>query len=166
MNITIRISRHLDSEIRNDLIRPHQFAFERIGFVSGVHSKLEKDEYLIILKKYYPIDEVDYIKDHSVGARINGNAIRKIMQHILDNHEGMFHIHMHPFNVPPGMSRTDSREIPPVLESLRNVDKSVMNGCIILSNTLYIAHIDVPDQKQLIVTKNIRVVGFSFSINI
>jgi len=165
MNIIIRITRSLDREIRNDIIRPHQFAAERIGFISGVHSRIGKDEYLIILKKYYPVDDADYIEDDSVGARINGNAIRKAMQHIITTHEGMFHIHMHPFNYPPSMSRTDRLEIPPVVNSLCNVDKSVLNGCIIMSNTLCCAYVNVLGQKQLIGTNKIRVIGFPFSLN-
>ena len=165
MNIIIRISRTLDTEIRNNLIRPHPFAMERIGFVSGVHSNIEHNECLIVLKKYYPIEDSDYIEDSTVGARINGNAIRKAMQLIMDTHEGMFHVHIHPFNYFPSMSKTDKIGIPPVIKSLCNVDRSVLTGCIIMSNSHQCAYVYVPD-VGLITTNKIRVIGFPFSLNI
>lgn len=166
MNVKIKFTRHLDTIIREDLSRPHRFAHERVGFVSSRYVKLDKNNFLIFLTDYLPVSDEDYIPDTTVGARINGNAIRKAMQHTLDIKNGMFHVHIHPFNQIPDLSYTDRKEIPPVIQNFRNVDESVVNGILLLSNTHYKAYVSLPKISDLISTTRVSVIGFPLSFNI
>jgi hypothetical protein len=166
MRTIIRLSRELDNIMRKDLLRQHPFAAERIGFIGGVHSFLGENKYLIILKEYIAIADDNYIEDNTVGARINGNAIRSAMQHIIDTKQDMFHVHMHPFKHFPSMSYTDNKEIPPIIKNFRNVCANSINGILILSYTHYNAYINYPQMSDLIPTTEIKVVGFPFSLNV
>jgi len=166
MNVKIRLSRDLESRIRTDLLRPHEYAFERVGFVSGPHSQLSASDYLIILNQYHPVSDNDYIEDHTVGARINGSAIRKAMQYVLETRNGMFHVHCHGFKGIPELSCTDENEIPPVVQNFRNVNRTSVNGILLLSNTHFNAYVSLPSQTKLIQTTNISIVGFPLFLNI
>src|SRR6267143_3197136 len=81
IKLIIKLTRELDTIIRTDLDRPHEFSAERVGFVSSAHTEINRDTFLIILKTYHPVADDNYVRDNSVGARINGNAIRAAMQH-------------------------------------------------------------------------------------
>jgi hypothetical protein len=155
MNIVIKLTHSMDQEIRDDLNRPHPFAVERVGFVSATGSMVGLDDYLIVLKKYYPVKDGDYIEDDTVGCRINGNAIRIAMQHILSSHESMFHIHLHAFKSIPSMSITDRKEIPQIVKSLCNVNPNIIHGFIIMSKTHYKGYVKIP-KSGYIETRNIQ----------
>lgn len=165
MNIKIRLSRFLENQIREDLLRPHMFAFERVGFVSSTHSRIAEDDYVIILNRHHSVADTDYIKDRTVGARINGNAIRKAMQFVLDTENGMFHVHVHPFNGVPTMSVTDRKEIPPVVQNFRNVNQNSLNGILLLSNTHFNAFVSLPQRQKLVQSTNISTIGFPLFLN-
>ena len=164
MNVKIRLSRDLEAQIRTDLLRPHEY--ERVGFVSGPHAQLSVSDYLVILNQYHPVSDNEYIEDHTVGARINGTAIRKAMQYVLDTRNGMFHVHCHGFKGIPELSRTDENEIPPVVQNFRNVDRSSVNGILLLNNTHLKAYVSLPSRLDLIQTTNISIVGFPLFLDI
>ena len=81
-------------DVRSDLARPHEFAAERVGFISvGVDSA--KNSLILIAKAYHPLADEDYVNDQSVGAMMGQEAIRKALNVALLGSAGMFHIHMH-----------------------------------------------------------------------
>ncbi len=165
MNIGIKLSRTLDDQIRKDLNRPHKFAFERVGFVSSRYTPVDGNGILVLLSGYLSVDDDDYMEDDSVGARINGNAIRKAMQKVLDTKEGMFHVHIHPSNAVPGLSLVDKEEIPPVVQNFRNVDGGAVHGILLMSTSRYKAFVMLPKEPKLIPTTRVSVVGFPMSLN-
>jgi len=134
MTVRLRIPRLLCEDMRADLVRPHAFAGERVGFARAALGTVH-DGALVLLKSYWPVPDNQYVDDPYVGARINGTAIRDAMQDVLDGGgaHGLFHIHMHPFKGSTGMSKTDAAEIPKLVQSFRNVGAKVAHGLLILT---------------------------------
>src|SRR5580704_15369869 len=89
----IRLTRGLYDLMQTDLRRPHRFAGERVGFAYGRLANARSDWPLILLTKYFALDDERYLRDPSVGARIDGEAIRTAMQRALTRDEGCFHVH-------------------------------------------------------------------------
>lgn len=134
--IKIKLTVSLHAEIIRDLTRPHSFASERVGFVSGRTGTLEGNDWLILLTGYHSIPDEQYVKDLSVGARIDSNAITWAMQAAYYGRpakEGIFHIHLHRHRSETGMSGTDLREIPKIISGFQSVSPEASHGIIILS---------------------------------
>jgi ThiF family len=158
--IKIRIPKAIYEQAYHDLLRPHEFAFERIGFFCSKSKYLNSETVLITITKYLVIHDQNYIEDNSVGARINSAAIRSAMQNALDNKCGIFHVHMHEQTGKPGLSHTDREEIPDVIESFYNVNQNQAHGLIILSKNSAIAEVKLHGQKQRVVPESISIVGY------
>jgi hypothetical protein len=92
--------------IQEDLARRHKFAHERVGFVTCRAAEIQNG-IMVLAESYYPVADENYLQDDSVGAVINGSAIRAAMQTSLDGGAGMFHIHMHEHFGIPRPSRVD-----------------------------------------------------------
>lgn len=131
MKVLFKITDQLLFNIRDDLERPHQFAAERVGFVS-VRAVKSGDNLIIVSEGYHPVADEDYVDDMSVGAMMGQEAIRKALNVALLTPVGMFHIHMHSHHGRPGFSRTDLREQKKFVPDLFKVNKLV-HGAIILS---------------------------------
>ena len=82
MTITLKMTGRLYDEIRHDLERPHPFAFERVGFVSGRLGIGASGARLILLTRYQSIPDAHYIDDPTVGARIGPDAMSAAMQSV------------------------------------------------------------------------------------
>ena len=113
MIIKVKLPGALYAEILRDLERPHPFAAERVGFVTGRMGTLE-DGLLLLLTGYRSIPDCEYVNDPNVGARIGSDAITWAMQaayHGRPRREGVFHVHLHGHRGgQPGMSGTDRPE--------------------------------------------------------
>ena len=68
--------------------RPHPHAAERVAFMYGRLAVMT--EPLILITRYVPVPDQQYVIDPYVGARINGDAIRAAMQGCLDTGDGVF----------------------------------------------------------------------------
>jgi hypothetical protein len=166
MKAIIRMPQQLDAHIREDLSRVHRFASERIGFIGGTTTRISDAEYLIVLKDYLSVADGDYVEDDTVGARINGNAIRKIMKYILETKNGGFHVHMHLIKGVPKMSSVDKREIPPIIKTFSSMLGTTCHGIVLRSKTNYSAFIAMPGQSTLVEPDRISIVGFPLFLNI
>ena len=133
MKCIIKIPVALQIAMLEDLHRPHQHAFERIGFMYTRHKEMPDGSILILGQKYEPVADDNYIRDNSVGARINSVAIRHGMQQVLDNDSGCFHVHLHNHKGPTGPSSTDLVGIPGIVESMASADNNQFHGYLILS---------------------------------
>ncbi|HQU93804.1 MAG TPA: hypothetical protein PLK77_16025 [Pyrinomonadaceae bacterium] len=134
MNVTVKLLASLRDHVISDLIRPHPFAYERIGFISAIVGNRTGKNPQVFLADYLPVPDDRYIEDSKVGARIDSAAIRMAMQYVLDNPgKGVFHVHLHDWNGQPGFSATDRREIPPIVESCRNVAANEAHGMLVFS---------------------------------
>ena len=122
--------------IIDDLSRPHDVALERGGFAFG---KLVLDEAcspLVLINRYTPISDEDYVDDPGFAACFNGDAIRKTMQELRNKRntaECAFHVHMHEHRGRPTFSRPDMRGLPPMIPSFARASGDGANGLLVLS---------------------------------
>jgi len=155
---TFRIQRSLLDKIRSDLRRPHQFAFERIGFTFCKAAGLS-DGILIIADTYEPIQDENYIKASHVGAKMNGEAIRAAMQKSLSNQACVFHTHLHDWAGIPAPSPTDSREWKKFLPDFFNATPQLPHGAIIVSADVLSVWVLMGKQAKLEQIARVEIVG-------
>lgn len=160
--IKIKLTGALHAEILTDLARPHPFAAERIGFVSGRTGTLAENGRLILLNGFHSIPDHEYVDDPHVGARIGSEAITWAMQatyHGRPKREGIFHIHLHGHHGQTGMSGVDRREIPPMIPGFQSVGREAAHGIIILSLNHGSAWVWLPGQQESIQAASMAVIG-------
>lgn len=119
--------------VREDLHRPHNIAFERIGFIT-VRAAQAKDQMLLLAEDYHPVAEEDYVDDPTVGARISQEALRKALNLALLQSVGVFHVHMH--MIPSKrhwFSRVDLTEMSQFVPDFFGVCSTMPHGAIVLS---------------------------------
>jgi hypothetical protein len=136
MKVEIKLNGALYAKIIRDLARPHPFAAERVGFVLCRLGSLADLGCLILLTRYHSIPDNQYMKDHTVGARISSEALTWAMQAVYygrPGREGIFHIHLHGHRGETGMSGTDRHEIPKLMPGFQSVGREAAHGIIILS---------------------------------
>src|SRR4051794_7201842 len=95
MNINFKITDALLGEVKQDLNRPHEFAYERVGFLACRVGRITPGGWIMIASKYYLVEDKDYIEDYSAGATIGSDAIRKMMQIAYDEPVSIVHVHEH-----------------------------------------------------------------------
>lgn len=142
MPIIIHLPRDLYQWVLTDLRRPHAHAGERIGFLYGRLTQGVMS--LIVMTRYVSISDDQYVVDDTVGARINGDAIRAAMQGVLDTGDGVFHIHLHECPGTPSFSRTDNEEMPKLIPALRAVEPGQAAGLFLLSPDSAVADVWLP----------------------
>ena len=156
----LRIPRPLYDVMKADLRRPHAFAAERVGFLFVGGGNAEGGEVLAIGAEYRSVADDHYVEDWRSGARINGDAIRAAMQHVLDTGRGAFHVHLHDHPGVPGFSGMDRDEQPRLVRSLRNVGRDVPHGMLVLSDDSAAAWVWLPGEEVPIVPGQITIVGY------
>ena len=132
----IRLSGQLYNQVVADLIRPHPFAAERVGFLIGRIGSTSGNPAAVLLTQYRTIPNDHYLDDPKVGARIGPKALATAMQLAHSGRisgEGIIHVHLHGHRGETSMSKTDQREIPGLLPGFRAVNPSAPHGIIILS---------------------------------
>ena len=162
MKIEMRITRKLYEQILNDLLRPHSHAAERIGFLSAKTGSLDDNGMLIIFTKYYVVPDRNYIYDQDVGARIDGTAIRTVMQRILDTKEGAFHVHIHQhlLNGYLGFSRTDTKDLPRLINSFKVVGSNSAHGAILFGEGKCTSLTWLPNHNKPLSASKLSIVGY------
>lgn len=153
----IRITENLVLEIIHDLQRPHSFASERVGFIfTRLGTGLQP---MALAKRYRPVADDHYINDPSVGAAINEHAIRSARQESFSSGDGIFHVHLHPWNGDPGISQIDLDGYRAMVPSFVPMAPSTAHGAIIFSFDNAIGLVRWPN-SQNIQRSPICVVGF------
>jgi hypothetical protein len=157
MPVAIQIPRVLYREILADLRRPHAHAAERVGFLYGRLAPGAAP--LVVMTRYMPVPDAQYVVDDTVGARINGDAIRAAMQGVLDTGDGVFHTHLHEWPGRPRFSRTDDEELPRLIPAFRAVGRAQATGLFLLSPDSAIADVWLPGTGGPERTSRISIVG-------
>jgi hypothetical protein len=160
MNVQVRLLRTLLDQMRSDLSRPHPFAFERVGFLRARVGNRNGEPLLVLLADYVPVPDDEYIRDPNCGARINGVAIRRAMQHVLNDGHGMFHVHMHPRPGRPALSRIDIADLPRIVSSFHAVGPQAAHGILVLTPDQCRAWVQAPNQKGLNDAARVSVIGY------
>jgi hypothetical protein len=140
MTFRLKITRCLMETIRRDLARRHPFAHERVGFISAGLSSAA-DDLWILVRGYRAVDDDDYLLDHSVGAMMGPEAIRKALQWAMSEGVAIFHVHTHGGCGRPGFSGIDLREQAKFVPNFFQMAPQCPHGALVLSNTFAHGHI-------------------------
>lgn len=133
MKMRLRMTHSMFARMVADLRPPHEFAYERVGFLfckqSGTPSGV-----LLLASRYAPIRDDQYIRDESVGARFDSSSIREAMQIALSEGVCAFHVHLHDHRGIPRLSGTDVREMQALIPCFVNVRPDRVHGALVLSS--------------------------------
>jgi proteasome lid subunit RPN8/RPN11 len=158
MTIHLKIARNLLQTIRQDLVRTHPFAYERVGFISGGLSSAS-DDLWILARGYRAVADDDYLRDPSVGAMIGPDAIRKALQWAMTERVAIFHVHTHGGHGQPGFSGIDLREQAKFVPNFFQIAPQCPHGALVLSNNSAYGHIWLDDDKPCEVITGFVAVG-------
>ncbi|MFA5168253.1 MAG: hypothetical protein WC530_06970 [Candidatus Omnitrophota bacterium] len=135
MKATFKITRKLFETAKNDLLRRHKYAHERVGWLRCRLGDISESEIVILAHDYFPVDDNDYIKTSKAAAMINSSAIRKALQLVLDKNVSLFHLHLHNHNGSTTFSGVDRRENNKLIPDFWNVRPEMPHGAIVFSRT-------------------------------
>jgi len=133
MNTALRIDRKLLAQVHKDLNRPHAFAFERVGFLACRTAAVEAGV-LLLAHEYLPVADEDYDDEPAFGATMGSDAIRKALQHALNNDVAMVHVHRHEHRGVPRFSGVDIVESAKFVPDFWKVRAGVPHGALVLSH--------------------------------
>ncbi|MFN0157051.1 MAG: hypothetical protein ACKVRP_03140 [Bacteroidota bacterium] len=133
MKLLFKITNKLLSSVRADLVRSHEFAAERVGFLSCRFGALSNDGLVILACAYHPIEDADYVENQGYGALMGSEAIRKALYYTYRHSVGMFHIHIHGHYGGPRFSRIDENEARKFVPHFFHARNTAPHGAIILS---------------------------------
>lgn len=133
MRFHLRISEASLTSIREDLSRPHRFAWERVGFVR-VGLAGGADETLLLAGEYRPVPDEQYRQHSTAGVSIGSDAIREALEWADGWRGGIFHVHAHLGSGIPRFSRMDIESNARLIPSLFNIAPSGIHGAIVLSD--------------------------------
>lgn len=157
----LRMTQAVHKEMRSDLRRSHPFAYERVGyiFVRPVGGTV------LVATGYEPVPDEFYIKDKTIGARIDHRGIALAMKRADMNKEGILHAHIHIGRGFPRFSRDDIADHPNFLRSFRNADPKMPHGFLLLSNDKMMARVWAPGNESYIDIFRYTIVGLPLSLN-
>ena len=145
--------------MREDLLRPHEYAAERVGFIICGVGKVEPSGFVILAHSYCSVADEDYVDDPTVGAMMGPGAIRKAMQLAYTNKVAMFHVHLHDHVGHPKPSSTDRRETAKFVPDFWNVRPEMPHGAVILSRDWLSGRCWYPGRSEPIEIADVTVVG-------
>lgn len=163
----IRLIRPLYDAIRTDLLRPHPFAAERVGFAYGKLTCKEGREPLILLYRYQSVPDDRYVESEDYGALIDQQAILATMQEVRSHRgegEGAFHVHLHEHRGQPGFSAPDRQSLPPLFPPLQRMGPDAAHGMLVLSDDRALAWVWYPDEKEPCMARRVVVAGAPLSV--
>jgi hypothetical protein len=158
--VKMKIPDSIYEQMLEDLKRLHSHAHERVGFLFIKSKLLFNKTVLILATEYIPVADEDYIRDNTVGARINAAAIKKAMQGIYDRKGGCFHVHLHAHSGKPSPSGIDKEGLPGVVNSFSNISGQQANGILILSQDDFFCSVKLKDISKPVTPFVISIIGY------
>lgn len=158
VRVLFKIPYSLLKLIREDLVRPHAFAFERVGFLSCRMAHLKPSGLILLACEYLPVANEDYVNNSTVGAMMGADAIRKALQFAL-NDVGMFHVHMHDHFGTPRPSKVDLNETAKFVPDFWHVRPEMAHGALILSRDSISGRCWFPGRRKPISISKLTIVG-------
>jgi hypothetical protein len=133
VKIIFRATQAFVRAAHGDLARPHQFAAERVAFIT-VRGALAGRSLLLLAEGYHPVADEDYVDDPRVGAMMGQEAIRKALDLALLQEVGVMHVHEHGHRGRPGFSGIDLSEQLRFVPDFFGVRPELPHGAIVLSH--------------------------------
>lgn len=130
--MTFRATGAFLSRVRDDLERPHAFAYERVGFIAA-RAAGGAEGLVLIAEGYFPVADQDYLRDPNIGALIGPEALRKALELALLKGVGVFHVHMHGLSPRLWFSAVDLSEQAKFVPDFFTVCPQMPHGAIVLN---------------------------------
>ena len=161
MRFSLRIPAHLLDQVHRDLDRSHDFAGERVGFLT---CKLaEGDAHILLLGcTYLSVNDAHYLPSATMGALISGAAFRVALQAALKEPCCILHVHRHEHFGTPTFSRVDLREYDRFIPDFWKVRPELPHGALLLSRDSGIGKIWSPEPPSPVALSEITVIGRTF----
>lgn len=140
----LRMTQEIHQKIRSDLRRFHPFAYERVGYT--FIRPLGND--VLVVTGYESVPDEFYIKDKTVGARIDHRGIVLAMKRADKNKEGILHTHVHGGFGFPQFSLDDEVDHCNFVRSFKNSNPQMPHGFLLLSKDKMRARIWMPGHKD------------------
>lgn len=157
----IRMTQSLYQTIINDLNIPHSHAFERVGYV---FVKPVGNDVLATIR-YEPVPDEYYIKDKTVGARIDHRGIALAMRRADENNEGILLVHIHNVRGFPKFSKVDEADHPNFIRSFKNANPKMPHGFLLLSKDKMMARVWSPGVESPTDVFRYTIVGLPLTYN-
>ncbi len=158
MTVQVKITEQLRDRVFADLLRPHPFAAERVGFIS-CRPAVAGSGVLLLASGFHAVADDDYLPDLRVGAMMGSAAIRKALQLAYGEQISMLHVHLHDHLGQPGFSRTDLRETEKFVPDFFHVRPELPHGALILSRDSAVARCWMEKARRPIWADKITIVG-------
>ena len=130
--IHVKVTKPVYDKMRADLNRPHPFAYERVGFIF-TRKDTTKDAITLLATEYLAVPDAQYIDDPDVGARINSDALRSVMERAYATKESILHVHLHDHVGPPKFSKVDLSGYSQMVTSFHNIGGGAIHGALVIS---------------------------------
>ena len=163
MNPIIRLRRDLFDLMLKDFERPHNFAYERVGFLYG-RLVLAGSLLVVLPTEYRPVPDEQYRKDDSVGAMIDEDALFEAHNRTSLTGLCCLHVHSHGGRGRTWFSRTDLKTLRAIGPSLQRLARQSAHGGLVLTNTSGASLLWLPNQATP-TRGDVSIVGFPMSIN-
>lgn len=158
MKARLKMTGFLLDMIREDLERPHAFAYERVGFLTCGATVTPQRELLLLVRNYLPVADEHYERDDGVGARIGAAAIRTGLQAVYKPPGTLIHVHTHGGLGRPGFSGIDLSSAQELIPSFFNAVPRMPHGMMVLSDNSASALLWLAaDEKPIAVSGFVRV---------
>lgn len=133
MTCVCRMTRDFASRMREDLLRPHSHAYERVAFITARAAELDNG-IALLASEYHPVADEDYVPDPTVGAMMSEAAVRTAMQIAWRSKCSMIHVHLHGHKGIPGFGQLDLEENGRFMPEFFNVQPLLPHAAIVLSH--------------------------------
>lgn len=133
MTVCLKINGQLLDAVRQDLHRPHAFAYERVGFFTAGAADLS-GHLLLTVRNYMPVADEDYEVDRKVGAKIGSTAMRKAVQSAYRPAATLLHVHTHEHRGKPRFSGVDMISAKDFVPGFFETTPRMPHGLLVLSN--------------------------------
>jgi hypothetical protein len=134
MKARLKITGFMLDMIREDLERPHAFAYERVGFLTCGATVTPHGELILLVRDYQPVADEDYQHDPTVGANIGAAAIRKGLQRAYRPPAALIHVHSHGGIGRPEFSGVDLDSAGELVPSFFNAVPRMPHGVVVFSH--------------------------------
>ena len=132
MTCSFRMTGEFAARVRDNLLRPHAHAYERVAFIAA-RAAASEGELILLASAYHPVADEDYARDPDVGAQMSEAAIRKAMQIAWQSKCAIVHVHLHDHSGMPRFGRLDLEENERFMPEFFNAQPRMPHAALVLS---------------------------------
>jgi hypothetical protein len=162
MKTIFKIPQRMRREILVDLVTPHPFAYERVGFIACRATMPVQDTLLIFASEYESVPDEEYVEDASAAAVVGPDAIRRALRIAFNEGQqniSVFHVHHHFGRGVPMFSRIDIRETSSFVPDFFHTAPTMPHGALILSDQRACGRVWLAENARPILLTEIVAVG-------